>query len=207
MSARAFFLKNERGFTIVELMAAATLATLFSFAVFGAFYVMRNEMFQQSVFFTTNRSVRHALDLISKDIREAVRIVPSRAGDTTGNAVLILELPSIDANGDATDIDTQFDYVVYKLNPAKTSELFRDLDVLGGTSQRNAGSDITDKVVATSVQNLSFTSGGTGLSSIADVGTLFAANASITSRGTTLRASQTQTTQGDTDVRLRNRQN
>ncbi len=191
----------------MELMVATVLSVLFSLAVFGAFYVMRNEMFQQTNFFTTNRSVRFAGDIMARDIREAVRIVSARGGNTTGNQVLILQLPSIDANGDATDIDNDFDFVVYRLSSIDATTLIRDLDVMGGTSFRNGGADSSNKVVATKVQNLSFTSSGTGLSSVANVQTLFAVNASITSQGTVLRSSQTQTTQADSDIRLRNKKN
>lgn len=207
MKKAAAFWRDQRGFTIVELMVATVLSVLFSLAVFGAFYVMRNEMFQQTNFFTTNRSVRFAGDIMARDIREAVRIVSARGGNTTGNQVLILQLPSIDANGDATDIDNDFDFVVYRLSSIDATTLIRDLDVMGGTSFRNGGADSSNKVVATKVQNLSFTSSGTGLSSVANVQTLFAVNASITSQGTVLRSSQTQTTQADSDIRLRNKKN
>lgn len=207
MKKTSAFMRDQQGFTIVELSTAAVLCVIFALAFYAALYVMRNQLHQQGIFFTANRSVRFAMDIMAHDIREAARIVPTHSGNTTGNQVLILELPSINASGDATDIENDFDYAVYKLDPGNPSNLIRDLDVLGGTSFRNGGNDDSGKVVASQMQTLSFTSGGTALSSVADVATLFSVNASVTSRGTTLQASQTQTTQGDADIRLRNKEN
>jgi len=200
-------MRRKDGFTIVELMAATAISVLFSVAFFAAFYAMRNELYQQTSFFNSNRSVRFAVDIIARDAKEAISIEPTRGADTTGNQVLILRLASIDANGEPTNFDTDFDYVVYKLDSADPAILRRSLDVLNGTSTRNAGADITDKEVARSVQTLLFSSGGVGLSSLTaqTISGLRQMNIQIQARGTTLLSTQTQTAEGDSELLLRNK--
>lgn len=201
---------DERGFTLVELMAATAISVMFSAAFFAAFFVMRNELYQQNIFFSTNRAARFGLDYISRDVKEAIRVVPTRGGDTTGNTVLILELPSIRNDvgheGEATDFDNDFDYVVYKLDSVDPTILRRSLDVKNGVSNRNSGADLSNKEIARKIQSILFsTTGGTGLSAVSNIAGLGAINAQVTARGTTLRSAQTQTTQVDSNLKLRNK--
>ena len=205
MKRRGKGLINDSGFTLVELMAATAVSVLFSAAFFAAFYVMRNEFYQQSMYFNTNRAARFGMDFIARDVKEAVRVVPTRGGDTTGNAVLILELPSINASGEATNITSQFDYVVYKLDSVNPTILRKSLDVLGGTSNRNGGSDYANKEVARNINTLLFSSGGTGLSSVSNIAGILGLTVQITAKGTVLRSSDTETTLGDSTLRLRNK--
>lgn len=200
-------MRKMAGFTLVELMAATAISVLFSAAFFAAFYAMRNELYQQTSFFNSNRSVRFAIDAIARDVKEAISIEPTRGADTTGNQVLILKLASIDANGVPTNFDADFDYVVYKLDGTNPAILRRTLDVLDGTSTRNAGADITNKEVARSVQTLLFSAGGTGLSSLTaqTLSGLRQINVRIQARGTTLLSTQTQTAEGDSELLLRNK--
>lgn len=193
---------------MIELMAATAISALFMAAFFAAFFVMRNELYQQNVFFSSNRWARFAIDMVTRDTKEAITIrAQSAGGDTTGNQVLVLRVPSIDANGEPTDIDNNFDEVVYKLDSASPTTLIRNL-TLGGSSQRNDGTNSTGKIIARNVTGLTFSNtAGTGFSSIANETSLYNFNIQITVRGTTLRSSQTQTTSLNSNVRLRNKPN
>lgn len=200
--------KSQKGFTLIELMAATFIAVLFAGAFFAAFYVMRNELYHQNVFFTSNRGARFAVEMITRDAKEAIGIVATRGGDTTASQVLILRLPSIDNAGEPTNIDADYDYVVYKLDSNSPTTLIRDLDVLNGTSQRNGGADSNGKIIARNVTGLAFSNtAGTGFSSITNETSLYSFNSQITAQGTTLRSAQTQTAVLDSNVRLRNKPN
>ncbi|HXV19037.1 MAG TPA: prepilin-type N-terminal cleavage/methylation domain-containing protein, partial [Candidatus Omnitrophota bacterium] len=83
-------LRSQKGFTLIELMTATFITVLFGAAFFAAFYAMRNELYQQNIFFSSNRGARFAMDMIARDAKEAIGIVASRGSDTTGNQVLIL---------------------------------------------------------------------------------------------------------------------
>ncbi|MGH7197634.1 MAG: hypothetical protein ACREH5_02695 [Candidatus Omnitrophota bacterium] len=197
---------NEPGFTVTELITAVVLAMIIGVAFFSAYYVFRNAFYQQTAYYNSNRSVRFALDSISKDAKEAIAVVPARGGDTTGTQVLILRLPSINNAGEPSDINSQYDYVTYKLDPNDNSVLIRDLDVLGGGSVRNNGQDAFGKVIGQTIQTLQFSSGGTNLSglSASAISGLKVLNANVAARDTTILSSQTQTSQLDADIRLRN---
>jgi prepilin-type N-terminal cleavage/methylation domain-containing protein len=195
---------NQKGFTLVELMAATVITVLFAGALYGVFSAMRDEMWRQNIYYDTNRAVRHGLELVSRDVKEALRIEPAWGGDTTANTVLILRLPSIDNNGEPTNINSQFDYVTYKLDSADPTKLVRSLDVLGGVSAREGGTDKTGSLVAKKIQTLLFSSGGTGLSSLSasQISGIKILSIQILGQGSTLGVSQT--TQGESDVMLRN---
>ncbi len=201
---KKFFGKNG-GFTIVELMTASFITALFATAFYIAATTMHNEMVLQNQYFDTNRDIRYTMEKISRDLKESVSIISSHGGNTTGDSVLILKLPSIDSSGEPTNIDLQYDYVTYKVNPSNSKQLFRSLDVLGGTSTREGGSDQSDVVIANNLSSIEFASSGTGLSSISasTLATLKRINVQITSLGKTL--GRDQSTQIDSDIMLRNR--
>lgn len=193
---------DKRGFTMVELAIAVTINTIFLTAFFSVFSIMNTHMNQQSIYFQSNRGARFALDRIARDVREAVSLVATHGSDTTADSVLILKLPSINSSGDPTNIDSQFDYVTYKLSG---TDLVRSVDVLGGTSTREGGSDQTNRVVATGVSAITFsTASGMALGSVSSgtIPALHSVNVSITVQGSTL--GRTQSTSVDADLYLRN---
>ena len=193
--------KSNSGFSLIELMSATALTLVTAFAFYTVFLTIRNELAQQDNYYTGNRTIRFALDKMARDGEEAIGVVSNWAGDTTGNSILILKLPSVNASGVPTNIASQFDYVTYKLSG---TTLTRTLDLLDGTSQREGGDDIINRRVATQVQSLLFTSGGTALGSIAaaTLPTLKTINAQILAQAAI--RGRTQTSQGDADLMLRN---
>ncbi len=199
-------MRQERGFSIVELMGAVGLTLVLAGGFYGAFYAVRNEMYQARMYFDTNRSVRYAEERLTRDIREAIEVTSTHGAYTTGNSILILKLPSIDASGDVTDVAADFDYVTYRLDTTVTpNTLVRSLDVLNGTSQREGGVDRTNKVIARRMLSLAFSSGGTALGSLtaAQKTALEFVNVQMSAQGTTI--GESQTTSVDTDVMLRNK--
>lgn len=203
MRQRSLFFKDHEGFTIVELLAAFVIMVLFFSGFFGVVKAMHASMNRQNVYFDTNQASRYSLSRIARDVKESISLIDTFGADTTGDTVLILGLPSIDVNGEPTDIMNDFDFIVYKLDPGDPTRLLREIDVEDGVSQRNGGSDGT-QVVANNIQNILFCDEtGTGLSAVANVAVVKRINVMITARGTTL--STTQTTQLDADLMMRNK--
>ena len=159
-------MKNSKGFTLTELMIGCTITIFFLAAFMTAFIGMRNGMYAQDSYFTSNRSAYFAMNHISKDTREAISVISSYGGYTTGNSVLILALPSINASNQPIDAtlasSTYYDYVVYKLSG---TDLVRSI-TLGTSSQRNGAANLTNRKVANNVTTFSLTSSGTGFSSL-----------------------------------------
>ncbi|MBI4353271.1 MAG: hypothetical protein HY593_05020 [Candidatus Omnitrophica bacterium] len=195
---------TEKGFTMTELAIATTITLLFALSLYAVFYGLHNQLKKQNVYYETGRSARHSLDRISKDVKEAVQIVSSWGGNSTSDTSLVLKLPSINSNGEATDVSSQFDYVTYKLDSADTTHLVRSLDILGGTSAREGGADQTNQIVGRNVQTILFSSNGTGLSSFSSSALqgLKSINVAVTTQRQTV--GTTQTTQLDSDLMLRN---
>lgn len=196
---------NDSGFTIVELMIATTLLVVIGTAFYAAFGVMRDQMWRENIYMNVDSSAKNAMERISKDAKEAITIVSSRGSDTTGTSVLILRLPSVDASGVPTNITTDFDYVVYKLDDNTPPRLTRTLDVLNSTSLREGGADVSSAIVARFVNSVQFSSSGTAFSSLSGsaIQALKQFNAQITSQSTTF--GTTQQTQLDSEIVLRNK--
>jgi prepilin-type N-terminal cleavage/methylation domain-containing protein len=167
-------LRGDRGFTIVEVSIAMVIVLIFFGAFYSTFGILRNQMYRQFSFFDTNRTVRFGVDRITRDVNEAVRVETSKSMNTatsnstvnyqTGNEVLVLALPSIDANGEPLDITSKYDYVAYVIDSNDTSILLRVLDV-NSPSTRN-GSNDSVQTVASSVDTITFLSGSTPLGSV-----------------------------------------
>ncbi len=198
------FPSKPRGFTVLELMITMGFMFILVGSFYGALHVMRNEIAGQRVYFDTDNAVRYGLERIEEDTREALGIVGTWGGNTTGDVVLILKLPSINAGGQPTDIGTQFDYVTYKRDSANPTLLVRSLDVLGGVSTREGGVDVAHRVLVKRIQSLLFSYNGTGLSSVSasTLPSLKYVNVKIVAQGVTLGSGQS--TQSSTDLVLRN---
>ena len=195
---------NQKGFTTLELMTALSLTVLFAASFFYCFQGMNAEMWRSKVYFNTSVSAKNVMDRMARDVEEANSAVAAYGGNTTGTTCLILKLPSVDGSGVPTSISSQFDYVTYKINPSDSTQLLRSLDVLNGTSSREGGADVSNMVVARSVNTIAFSYAGTALSSVSatTIPTMKYINVQITTQGTTLGANQQ--TQVDSDLMLRN---
>lgn len=201
-------LRCQRGFTITELMVATTITGIFALGFYALVNTFQKQMVQQSVYYDTNRAARLAMDKISRDVKEAVSVVSSYGGNTTGDQVLILKLPSIDAAGEPNDIATKFDYVTYKRDGTDSTRLVRAINV-DADSSRNGGVDhISDPlpVVVKKIETLLFSdSNGVSLSSVAagDIADLESISVRIKAQGKT--RDNTQSTQVESELMLRNK--
>ncbi len=194
--------RGRSGFTVVQTLTALSLSVLVLGAFLTAFFGMRNSLFAQDSYFTSNRTGYYAINVLSKDVREAIAIESSYGSDTTGTSVLILRLPSISALEIPTDITSQYDYVTYKLSG---TNLTRTLDVLGGTSNRNGGSDISGKIIARNITAFTLsTSSGTAFSSLSSsqIEALSFFNVALTSSETI--AGRARTMVADSNMKLMN---
>lgn len=202
---------NTSGFTLTEFMVAGAITFIFAGVFIALSMGMQRQMAQQSVYYDTNRAVRYAMDRISKDAKEAIGIVANQGGDVTGDDTLVLKLPSIDAQGVPTGVVngviTEFDHVVYKLDPDDPTRLVRSLIVFE-ESAREGGNDESNILIAKKIETLFFSynvaggTGGQGLSAVADVAALPHVNVQITAQGTTI--DRTQSSSVSSDIMFRN---
>ena len=109
---------------------------------------------------------RLTLTLLSRDIKEAVQVVtgPFYVGGTaysTSTNCIVLKVPSVDADGLIIDIDSHFDYLVYRVNPNNSKELQRIVEGKDGVSSRLDGSKLLTGNIESLVLSFLDTDGGT----------------------------------------------
>ncbi len=157
---------SQKGFTLVELMQVIAITAIIAISFFAVFSVMNTGMSRSKTHFDINTSAKNIIGRIANDAQEAIAVVPSYAGNVSGNTCLILKLPSIDANGIPLDITSLFDYVTYTIDGSDASILLRILAVNNGSS-RNGGNNIAGAVAGKQVNAILFSGDGANLGTIA----------------------------------------
>ena len=175
------------GFTIMEILIAASIGIVVMSAVLFLF-IRGNQMFVfDSRYLDTQKNVRLVLDNISQDTRRAGDVVSTAIGSVPASTLqqLVLQVSSIDASGNP--IGGSNDYFRYTLNG---TNLEKTTWVFGGT--RTPGT----KNISSNISNLAFgylptLAGATRLT------------ISITSTATVMNKTHTKTL--NTSVKLRNK--
>jgi prepilin-type N-terminal cleavage/methylation domain-containing protein len=109
-------MKGDRGVTLVEVIIASVIGLIIGAAIL-TLYIAGQESFATGlIFLDVHGEARMSIDRIIRDTRWATQIMPASSVNQ-----LILEIPSIDVNGDIIDIDTSYDYVIYRLTPGNQS--------------------------------------------------------------------------------------
>lgn len=144
--------KNRRGISVVELLIAFTLVS-FILIVIAALYFAQHRLFtnQNSAIIASSQN-KIALDEITNQIREASGIANSCCtSETTGSSSIILKIWPQDTSGEPIDPGTtNFDYIIYKRDPANATYLIKVV-VPSGISGRKS----QNKIIATNISTLS----------------------------------------------------
>ncbi len=158
--------RSLTGFSIIEVTVAIVITLLICAVIIAISIGLRGSIgVANSTLLITERG-RHAANRICMDIREATALLSSHGGYSTGDDTIVLQVPSIDSDGAATDIYNDFDTIIYTLNPSDSSKLLRIVDAYDGVSQRV---DLSEEA-GSAIDTLLFSSNGTGLSSVASKG-------------------------------------
>lgn len=164
---------NNKGFTLIEIMIVTVLGMfLLGAVVYTAFNVNRNMALAQRRV-AVQEAARNMLGRMVKDYRGASALVASATVNsavyTTTTNTAVVELPSVDASG---NILPSLDYVVFTVVGTE----LRRITEADASSARVTG----DVRIGTGVTGLTFASGGTALSSIADLSTVASLDMSVT---------------------------
>ena len=153
-------MKNIRGYTLVEVLIASALGVIILAAALALLSAGQRCFLTGVAFANIHSDARTASDRIARDVRWATQVFTGSATNT-----LVLEIPSIDANGDIIEaVPTPYDYVTYELNPADNTQLQRVVAADPASSRVNE-----TRIIADNVSNLTFSSDGIPL---AEVGAL-----------------------------------
>jgi len=155
---------QPKGITLIEVLVTVTIVSFMVLAMLSLYVAGQRYFMNGSARSDVLRDNRHVLNYISRDVKEAIQVVPSWDVYATSTDCIILQVPSLDSNGLIIDIDSQFDYIVYRLNSEYPNRLERVIDANDGVSSRTDSS----RTIATRVNSFQLGSGGIELSGVAD---------------------------------------
>ncbi len=191
--------KASKGSTLIELLIVIAISALIVVALLSLYSSGQRYFITQSAKADTIEDSRHPLTWITRDIREAAQVVSNYDTYSTSANCLILQIPSIDETGEIIDIDSIFDYIIYRRSPENPNRLERIIDA----DDASARIDRT-KLMADSVTSLTlsfFDSDGADVS--ANVSESSTIRISLASKKEGLGRIYQETF--DTQVKLRNR--
>ncbi|MGD2295187.1 MAG: hypothetical protein PVF22_05060 [Candidatus Aminicenantes bacterium] len=157
---------HTRGISLVEVLIGVVLMSVAVLAFLCLYNTGQKYFVNQDARSDILKDGRVTLSWLCRDIKESVRVVsgPVDIGGTaysTAPDSIVLQVPSIDADGLIIDVDTHFDYLVYRVNPDDTTELQRIVDGKDGVSYRLDGSRILAGNIDSLVLSYLDTDGGT----------------------------------------------
>lgn len=167
---------TPKGLTLIELLIVVSLVALILLTLFTLYTMGQKYFVTESARADVIRDSRQVLLWISRDIKEACQVIPSWDTYTSSNDCLILQVPSVDATGLIIDIESQFDYIIYRLNPSLPNQLERIIDANDAISSRVDDS----RILVTRVNSFLLSSEGVEFSSIADFATVSSVDISLT---------------------------
>lgn len=146
---------RTRGMSLIEVLIGMVLMIIVVLALFSLYNTGQKYFVNQNIKSDILNNNRVTLTWLSRDIKEAVQVIPGPididgTSYSTSSGSIVLRLPSIDANGIIIDIDNEFDYLVYQVNPEDSTQIIRIVDGKDGVSSRVDGS----RVLAENVSSL-----------------------------------------------------
>ena len=158
--------RRKRGFTLVDLQFAVVIGALTLVAALSLYtFYWRTFVIGNTVLDVYSNS-RIALEMISRDIRWATQVEESYTSGgttyTTGDNVLVLMVPSIDASDNC--IPSTYDYIIYQL---QSGNLYRIVCKAASSARLSE-----NRIVARYCTSLTFSCGGVTLSNIANKSTI-----------------------------------
>lgn len=191
---------TSKGFTLIELLIVVVLGALIMAAMVGLYASGQRYFITESARSDLIRDGRSVLNWISRDIKEAIQVLESWDIYSTSTNSLVLQVPSVDADGLIIDIESDFDYIVYRLNSEYPTRLERIVEPKEGVSSRAE----SNRVLATRVNSFVLSSEGVELSSVSDLSEVSSIDIALVLRRTHFSRNFEETL--NTLVRLRNKE-
>lgn len=146
---------RTRGITLIEVLIGMVLMVIVVLALFSLYNAGQKYFVNQNIKSDILNNNRVTLTWLSRDIKEAVQVIPGPIDIdgtfySTSSGSIVLRLPSIDADGIIIDIDNEFDYLVYQMDPDNSTQIVRIVDGKDGVSSRVDG----NRVLAENISSL-----------------------------------------------------
>ncbi len=158
--------RHKKGLSLIEVLIGMVLMSIAVLALLSLYNSGQKYFTNQDAHSDILNDSRITLTMLTRDIKESVQVVPGPIDmggtyySTSANCI-VLKVPSVDSNGLIVDIDADFDYLVYRVNPNDATELQRIVDGKDGVSSRLDGNKVLTGNLDSLVMLFLDTDGGT----------------------------------------------
>jgi prepilin-type N-terminal cleavage/methylation domain-containing protein len=141
---------GRRGLTLIEVLVSLAIFSLMVVALLTLYTSGQRQFINGSLHSDVLEDSRYPLAWIGPDVRVATQVAASWGSYTTSSSELVLQVPSVSADGLIIDAEQDSDYIIYRLTG---DSLERIVDAKDGVSART---DETRRLAA-GISALSFT--------------------------------------------------
>jgi len=140
---------RPRGFTLIEMLIGLAIISLLIVAILSFYSKGQQQFMNQNIQSDVLEKSRYPLALIARDVKSAAQVAATWGSYTTSSNTLVLEVPSVDSSGLIIDVNSQFDYVIYRVFNRKLERIY---DAKEGVSARVDGSrNLADDITGLSI--------------------------------------------------------
>jgi prepilin-type N-terminal cleavage/methylation domain-containing protein len=130
-------LRDQRGVTLMETLVVITVMTVLLLIVTEVFILNYDVYLKQTGRIEADTGTVFAARSISEQARGATQVMASRTIDgtlyTTSDTTLVLELPSIEQDGDV--LIATYDYIAFARDPGDATRVITATDAASGSSR------------------------------------------------------------------------
>jgi prepilin-type N-terminal cleavage/methylation domain-containing protein len=140
---------RPKGFTLIEMLIGLAIISLLIVALLSFYSKGQQQFMNQNIQSDVLEKSRYPLAVIAQDVKSAVQVVAAWGSYTTSSNTLVLEVPAVDSSGLIIDVNSQFDYVIYRVFERKLERIY---DAKEGVSARVDGSrNLADDITGLSI--------------------------------------------------------
>jgi prepilin-type N-terminal cleavage/methylation domain-containing protein len=140
---------GSRGFTLIEMLIGLLIMSIMVMGLLSLYSKGQAQFMNENIQGDILESNRYPMAWLARDVKSATQVATSWTTYTTSASTLVLQIPSVDANGLIIDVTSQFDYVIYQLSNLK---LQRIVDAGTGSARadgsRYLATDVTGLALA-----------------------------------------------------------
>lgn len=130
---------SPKGITLIEILIGVAISSIVMLAFLSLYIIGQKYIFNQNARADSIEDSRYPLAWISRDIKESFQVSLSSVSGiyTTSADTLVLQVPSVDASGLIIDIDSNYDYIIYRQNPTIPYRLERIIEADAVSSRQS----------------------------------------------------------------------
>ena len=146
----------SKGISLIELLIVLAIMSFVLLALLSMYIAGQKYFFNQDTKADTIEDSRYPMDWMARDIKESTQVALNSVSGTYSTSAneLVLEVPSVDTTRLIIDIDTTFDYIIYRRNPQNPNRLERIIEADAASSRVSSTRVLADNVNALSFKFL-----------------------------------------------------